>query len=360
MEILNILKQYKFDSPIDTVERINSGNINTTYKLISSDGEKYILQKINNVVFQDVELVMNNIVLVTDNLNKAKELKSLDKMQVIKIKSTVDKKTFAKFNGSYYRVYEFMKDAETYNCATDWHIIRSAGEAFGLFSKLLNGGESIVLQETIPNFHNTELRIENLIRAYKKPNCERRGKAQKTYNYLIKFKKKAKVFKKMLEKTPRRVVHNDTKISNVAFSIKTKEAIGVLDLDTVMIGSFAYDFGDGGRSVAGPNREDEKNLNKVFFDLEKFTQFSDGYLSHLAKVLNKQELKTLFYGLFFVSIELSSRFLTDYLEEDKYFKISYKEQNLDRAICQAHLAKDILKKKKQIKRIIKKIYKKYV
>ena len=229
-----------------------------------------------------------------------------------------------------------------------------------MFSKLLNEGEGIALKETIPNFHNTEFRIESLICAYKKATFERREETKKTYKYLTRFKASAKRFKKKLEKTPRRVVHNDTKISNVAFSAKTGEAIGVLDLDTVMLGSFAYDFGDGERSIAGPNREDETNLSKVFLDLEKFSQFAEGYISSLAQVLTKREVKSLFGGLFFVSVELSSRFLTDYLEEDKYFKIEYDKQNLDRAICQAHLAKDILKKQIKIKKIIKNLHKKYV
>ena len=142
---------------------------------------------INHNVFQDVEGLMSNVEKVTNKLSELKELKSLDKMQVIKIKSNVDGKNFVEFDNQYFRIYEFMKDAETYDSCEDERIIKDAGNAFGLFIKLLNVGEKLDLCDTIPNFHNTEQRIKNLLNSHKNASLSRKEKSKNTFNVFLIF-----------------------------------------------------------------------------------------------------------------------------------------------------------------------------
>ena len=151
---------------------------------------------------------------------------------------------------------------------------------------------------------------------------------------------------------PLRITHNDTKCNNVLFDEQTKKAVCVVDLDTVMPGIVAYDFGDGARSIASSVSEEEKNLDIVQFDLEKFKSFTLGFLSECKDILTNTEKQTLYLSVFVITAELSARFLTDYFIRDKYFKISYPTNNLVRAKNQIKLLKDIDKKLPYIKKII--------
>ena len=153
---------------------------------------------------------------------------------------------------------------------------------------------------------------------------------------------------------PLRVTHNDTKCNNVVFNKNTLKALAVIDLDTIMPGLTAYDFGDGARSIACTTEEDEKDLSKVKFDLVKFESFAKGFLSALKTTLTKNELKTLGVSCFVLTIELAARFLEDYLNGDIYFKITYEDQNLYRTKCQIALCKDIYAKLDKINEIIDK------
>jgi len=357
--LLNVIKEYDFYSPVDTVLKLDGGNINTTYKLTCADGESYILQKINKSVFVNPEKIMDNIIKVTDKVGRGIIEKSLDKLQVIKIKFTRNGKSLCCIDGEYYRVYEFMPRAVTYTCGIGERAVYKAGEAYGQFALLLNEGEGLLLNETIKDFHNTPLRLNSLDASYQKAPKSRKNKAKALCETLLDFKEDTEQEYKKLCLQPIRIVHNDTKISNVAFDRLTGDAIGILDLDTVMNGWLAYDFGDAVRSVAGPEREDEWDTDSIWFDIELYTAFARGYVGQVVKIVGKDELKSLAVGIRLVTLELAARFLTDYLDGDVYFKTEYSEQNLYRARCQSALLADIDKKFNEIKEVLDSLYDKY-
>ena len=356
-EIIELLKAYDFYDPVDTIERVSMGNINMTYKIICSNGKKYILQRINNTVFTDVDGLMENIEKTTERLMALKIQKSLDKMQVIKIKSTRDGKSFVFFNEKYYRVYEFMKGCQTFSYVSSLARIADAGRTFGDFFTLLNTGEPISLNCTIRDFHNTPLRLKKLEQSFEKAPKTHKKRAKSVYDYICENKKRVDLYHKKLKRLPVRIVHNDTKISNIAFDCDTGEAIGVLDLDTVMPGYPAFDFADAVRSIAGPTREDERNHDLVSLNVDRYEALADGYLQSVKNEITKSEVMLFPEAVFQITVELAARFLTDYLDGNIYFNTEYEDQNFYRAICQASLAADIDSKMKTLKKVAYNAYK---
>ena len=141
-------------------------------------------------------------------------------------------------------------------------------------------------------------------------------------------------------KLPLRVTHNDTKLNNVLFDRRTRKALCVLDLDTVMPGSSLYDYGDSIRFGAATAAEDEKDLSKMGINLHLFQVYTAGYLA-ACKSLTPKELELLPLGAKIITLELAVRFLTDYLDGDRYFRVAYPEHNLVRARAQMKLVADM-------------------
>ena len=153
--------------------------------------------------------------------------------------------------------------------------------------------------------------------------------------------------------------HNDTKINNVLFDEETKKAIIVIDLDTVMPGLVAHDFGDAVRFAANFTEEDSEETDKTGVDLNIFWAFADGFLSKTAKILTPNEIATLGMSGFVLACELATRFLDDYITGDKYFKVKKNNHNIIRTCCQIALAKDMQKKFDAMNAIVSGCAKKY-
>lgn len=351
-ELLEVLKNYEFYSTVETIEKMSGGNINESYKVITADGGKYVLQKINAAVFPDPRAVMDNIIAVTGALNRAKFEKSLDKMEVLNIIFTLDGDSLAERGGSFYRVYSYMNGAVSYSSPAELHTISEAGRAFGGFASLMSCGPRIKLKETLADLHNTPLKFQKLTESYAACRGDRRREAEDTYRYLAEKREFIDRISRLVANLPARIVHGDTKCDNVMFDRSTGEALGVIDLDTVMYGAILYDFGDGARSICCSSREDETDLRKIKFDLSRFEAFADGYIGEVKHILTDGEKRLMPYGAQLAALELAARFLTDYLDGDVYFRIGYTGHNLDRARCQAALAVDIEDKLPQIKKIL--------
>ena len=152
---------------------------------------------------------------------------------------------------------------------------------------------------------------------------------------------------------PLRVTHNDTKINNVLFHPVDNSAMVVIDLDTVMPGLVGHDFGDAIRFAANFVREDSPEFQKAGVDLNVFRAFAEGFLSMTAKTLTENEIDTLALSCFVLTVELSTRFLADYIDGDLYFKINSPDHNLVRTRCQIALAKDMLQKLPQMEAIVR-------
>ena len=361
-KLKQIIEKFSINGLIEDISPINNGIINTTYVATLNDGSKYLLQKINVNIFKEPYRLMKNIENVTDFI-KHNDSETRDSLTVIKTKEGaplyVDKDEFS--HKEYYRVYNYITDAISYDKVESCDVAYKAGKAFGHFQKVLRNYPMELLEETIENFHNTQKRYSDFLDSYKKDAV---GRKEKAYFEICEIMSRDDVCGIIVDllnkkKIPYRVTHNDTKVNNVLVDKETKEPVAVIDLDTVMPGSGLYDYGDGIRSAASTALEDEKDLTKVSIDIEKFKSYTDGFLSEMAPYLKNQEVLNMVNSIRIITLELAMRFLTDYLNGDTYFKTEYEDHNLDRARNQIKLVKDIEEKMSEMEEYINSCYKKH-
>ncbi len=364
MTIREICASFNIDGKYASCIELSTGNINCTYQVkFKCDGEikNYILQKINKTVFTQPERVMDNIVRVTHHVRMRVIENGMSTKKFV-MRAFLNKETNEPFviddHGEYWRCYRFIQDSITYDTCDDLGIIERAGSAFGRFQNFLDGFDAQSLFITIPNFHNTAVRFKALHEAIEKDEYKRVRKVQEEINHLLVFENEAIKLQEYLDegKIPLRVTHNDTKCNNVSFDKNTGEALAVLDLDTVMPGAIAHDFGDAIRFIANTVIEDDPDVESVALDLSKYEAFARGFISEVRDNLTDLEKQTMNLGVFAMTVELAVRFLTDYLNGDKYFKIKYPGHNVDRARNQIALATDIQKKRAKMDEIIKKYF----
>ena len=339
-----------------TIEGYGNGHINDTY--LCEAVPRVILQRINIKVFKNPEEVMENIYNVTEHLKKKiKKSGGNPDRETLNVIRTKDGKNYYKLDDeNYFRMYKFVEDSVSFDTVENPVQLYHAGTAFGKFQNMLDDYPADKLYETIVDFHNTPERVKQLQAAISKNAAGRLVAVKEEVNFAIDYAKYAsKITDEMAKGTvPLRVTHNDTKLNNVLFDKDTLEGVCVIDLDTVMPGSVLYDFGDALRFGASSGTEDETDLSKIWFDLEKFEEFAKGFLGETAKCLTEKEIELLPMSALLMTYECGIRFLADYLNGDTYFKVHREHHNLDRARTQFKLVKDIESKFDDMKKIVEK------
>ena len=360
MYIKNICKEFHLKGNIKKIKLITNGIINNTYKVyydIDGDETKYIIQQINKNVFKQPDKLMDNITGISRHIiQKLESYDQKNSRNVLEYMKTADNVSFyVDENGDYWRCYKFIDDSVTFDSTEDLFVIEQAGKAFGQFQSLLSDYDATTLHESIPDFHNTKARFIALKDSIALNVADRVESASDEIDFLLSHEKIASTLCDSIEKNllPIRVTHNDTKCNNVLFDEKTHEALAVIDLDTVMPGLVAYDFGDAIRCIAATCVEDERDLSKVDINMDKLKAFAKGFVSEVGKNLTENEIESLHVGILVITLELASRFLKDYLDGDIYFKINCSDHNLVRAKCQIELVKKIEEHYDEIKDIIK-------
>lgn len=342
---------------------VAAGNINDTYVLetVLPNGEirHYTVQKINHFVFADPEAVANNAFAVTAHIEgKLLERGETDiRRKVLHYYRTGEGKFFHRApDGSYWRVFSYVYDAvNTGNAdAVDERILRGTGTAFGRFQRMLADFPAEDLAVTIPDFHHTPKRFADLERAADEDVCGRLADVRELYERLLSVRDRVDLFHRLHAggTLPLRVVHNDTKCNNVMFDRATLEPLAVIDLDTVMPGFVAHDFGDAVRFACNTAPEDAEDLSAVSLDLEAYTRFAEGFLPEVRGILTEEEISTLPEGVLLITWELAARFLKDDLEGDVYFKCRKPRHNRIRAACQLELAQDVFRKLSKMRQIL--------
>lgn len=337
MKMLDTAAHFCLEGTPVSCEPYGSGHINVTY-LLKTDKKNYILQKINDSIFKDVDGLMNNITAVTGWL--AKEAK--DEREVLHVIPTVDGRPYLRTPEGCYRVYDFVTGSLCMDAAETEEDFYQSAYAFGTFQRQLAGFPAETLCETIPNFHNTVDRYRLFKEALKKDVCGRAAGCAPEIEFALKHEQEAGMMLDMLAKglLPLRVTHNDTKLNNVLLDAQTRKPLCVIDLDTVMPGLAGNDFGDSIRFGANTAAEDEKDLSKVKFSVPLFTAYANGFLA-ACDTLNRDEIETLPLGAKLMTLECGVRFLTDYLSGDTYFRIHRPEHNLDRTRTQFRLIEEM-------------------
>lgn len=359
--IAEICARFDLKGEYRSYEVIHSGHINSTYCVYLEDENKvrdYILQRLNTYVFREPVAVMENISQVTEFIRaKIKATGRSSKRNVLHYAKTQEGKYYLETeDGEFWRCCRFIDGSASFTQTDDLRIIEESGKAFGEFQTYLADFPVKKLHIVIPHFHNTIRRYDALREAVEKNTAGRLSEVEaEIAGYAALEPLAIKPYQLQKQNVlPLRVTHNDTKTSNVLFDGETGEHLSVIDLDTVMPGLVAFDFGDAIRVAASTVDEDEKDLSKVAIDLEKYEAFTRGFVGAVGGMLTAAEKDTLALGALAMTAECGARFLTDYLNGDKYFRIHYPDQNLARARCHLRLAEDMVEKLDKMQEIVKK------
>ena len=328
---------------------IGNGHINSTLKVETDTGAEYVLQKINRYVFKDPVSLMKNAGSITDYIRARVD----DPRLALHFITTHDGNFYYRDeDGEFWRMYDFVGgfSLDTPECEDDFY---QSALAFGRFQQLLSDYPAETLSETIPEFHNTVDRYRQFKEAVQADPMGRLDGVREEVKFLLAREERGTQLQRMREngELPLRVTHNDTKLNNVLLDKKTRKSLSVLDLDTVMPGLSAHDFGDSIRFGAATAAEDEPDLSKVEMDLHLFEVYTRGFLEAAVSLTDK-EIEVLPLGAYVMTLEVATRFLKDYLDGDLYFKTAYPEHNLIRARTQMKLVADMEKKMGEMERIV--------
>lgn len=349
----SILAQYDLGDKVVSCERYGSGHINETYLAVTRSGRRYILQKINQNIFKDVEGLMANAEAIASWLRRFND----DPRSVLHLVRSKNGQTYIRHtDASPWRIFDFVEDSICLQLPESPEDFYESAVAFGRFQEQLRDFPASTLVETIPNFHNTPDRYRIFHEVLKKDPLGRAKDVRPEIDFVLERENEASILVDYLKegKLPLRVTHNDTKLNNIMLDAKTRKALCIIDLDTVMPGSSLYDFGDSIRFGAASAEEDERDLSKMELRLDLFEIYSRGFISACPS-LTELELELLPMGAKLMTLECGVRFLTDYLNGDHYFAIHREGHNLDRCRTQFKLTKDMEDKWGQMHRIIEKI-----
>ncbi|MBQ9761412.1 MAG: aminoglycoside phosphotransferase family protein [Clostridia bacterium] len=356
-QMQEVLTTY-FGDGVRSCEPYGNGHINDTY-LVTTAEKRYILQRMNTVVFPKPEELMQNILGVTDHIRKKVTEAGLPSDRAtLTVVATRDGKDFYRDStDGYWRVYDFVEGTVARDAVENAEDFYICAKAFGEFQQYMADYPAEQLFETIRDFHNTPKRYENLMNAVARDRC---GRVSSVHREIL-FARARECFCHTLEdahlcdRIPLRVTHNDTKLNNILFDAQTGAATCVIDLDTVMPGYSVNDFGDSIRFGANTAAEDETDLSRVSLDLTLFEAYARGFLEGCGGRLTETEIEMLPVGAVMMTLECGMRFLTDYLEGDVYFKIHRPTHNLDRARNQFALVVDMERKMSKMKAIVRKL-----
>jgi len=350
-KIASVLKNFGVSFDSFRVETFHSGNINSTHRVdirYRGKSDSFVLQRINTYVFSNPVGIMENIDKVTGHIRRKLIAEGVDPTgRVLEFLKREDGTNYYFENEeNFWRAYRYVDNTVTYDQAGDPLVLRNAGYSFGLFQKQLCDFPMDELNDTLPDFHNTPVRMQRFFDACEKDPVGRRSEIEKEIALLA---ENEAIWSKLEKdraagRLPLRVTHNDTKYNNILIDKDTGEAVCVIDLDTVTPGLCAYDFGDAIRFSANSVAEDEADLSLVSLDLDLYRAFAEGFICVCKDFCTDEELDSLALGAVTLTFELAARFLEDYLRGDKYFKTLHEKHNLERGRNQLTLALDMLKK----------------
>ena len=351
-----IAQYFAIEGTVTGVRPLGNGLINDTYLVSSSVGKRYVLQRINHTIFKDVDLLQRNIAFVTSHI-RAKLIAAGEEgierkvLRFLSLKGSDS--TYYTDGESYWRMSAYIEDSVTVETVTP-ESSYCAGKAFGEFQAMLVDIKEPI-GETIPDFHNMELRARQLREAVATDAVGRCSEPEicaflsEIDLHIYEMCKAERLHREGV--LPKRICHCDTKVSNMLFD-KDGSALCVIDLDTLMPSFIFSDVGDFLRTAANYVAEDCPEIDKVGFNMEIFRSFIKGYLESAASFLTEVERENIPYAAALFPFMQAVRFLTDYINGDTYYKIAYPEHNLVRTRNQMALFRSVLSHMYQMKAII--------
>lgn len=356
MELIEIIGEFEIHGTVRNVMKFGEGMINSTYRVsLNENSREYVLQQINHKIFRDVELLQNNVRIITDHIRQ-KLVKAGETDITRKVLTLIPTKTgqlfyFDKVN--YWRMTILIPESKTFEAVTPQYAY-AAGKAFGKFQSDLSDLPDTQLGESIPNFHNMEYRLEQFRDAVK---VNAFNRMDEVGDLVYELEKRAdemckceRLFRAGV--LPKRINHCDTKVNNILFDEQGK-VLCVIDLDTAMPGFVVSDFGDFMRTAGNTGKEDDENVENVNFNMEIFRAYTQGYLESARDFLTDIEIELLPFGARLLTYMQLSRFLADYLNGDVYYRIKNPKHNLQRSNAQFKLLQSIEQNYAEMQEFIK-------
>jgi len=342
-KIAEVVANFKCSAVVDSARNYGSGHINDTFflKNATATGPDYLLQRINHHIFTNVEKLTDNMRKVTEHLKgKLAQTGSGDPLKEVMtlIPATDGCFYYQDSAGDYWRMFYFLSDTKSYDVVSTPTQAYEGGKAFGKFQFMLSDIAPGEIFEVIPNFHNIQYRLQQLNEAVGNDAAGRVSSAAAELDVVAKYAESMQYFQQaeQVVALPKRVIHNDTKFNNVLLDSNDK-AQCVIDLETVMDGYVAYDFGDAIRTIINTSTEDEADLDKIQLNIPLFEAYVKGYLKEACKFLTEAEVDSLMKGALLLPFMQAVRFLTDHINGDVYFKTKFPGHNLQRARAQFRL-----------------------
>ena len=353
-KLFEIASHFALEGAVASVEALGEGFINDTF-VVKTEGSapNYILQRKNHIVFPDVPGMMDNIKAVTEHI----KAKVQDPMrETLTVVPATDGKLYHKDGENYWAVCLFIPDTVTYDRADSTALAYQGGVGIGRFQALLADFDK-PLNETIKGFHNIRWRFEQWDATIAADPAGRVKDLQQEIEWVESRREEMLSFWSKVEtgEIPTHVTHNDTKISNILFDRPTGNVLCAIDLDTVMSSTSLNDFGDAIRSYTNTGAEDDKCLDNVEMSIDMFRAYAEGYLSEQRDSMCASETEWLAFAGRYITFEQVLRFLMDYIDGDKYYKIAYPDHNLVRTRAQYKLLQSMERQYEEMCRIVKEL-----
>ena len=344
----HILNSFGLNPTEHQIQFFGSGLINHTFK-VTGKGEAYILQQINSDVFKSPHDIADNLTLIQNYLNELYP----DYLFVGTTPAVSGEALIESGNGKYYRLFPFVKGSHTINFISNVKEAFEAAKQFGKFTYLLKDFDPAKLKYTLTDFHNLQLRFDQFELAAKGANKIRTAQASVQIGEVYKHNNILQTYKHLLDnkEIPLRVIHHDTKISNVLFDDK-QNGLCVIDLDTVMPGYFFSDVGDMMRTYLSPVSEEEMDFSKIHIREDVFSAICRGYLSQMGPILTEKEKQYFVFAGELMIYMQAIRFLTDFLNNDIYYGSKYEGHNLIRAKNQFKLLNEYVRAQRKFRKIV--------
>ncbi|MBQ6580901.1 MAG: aminoglycoside phosphotransferase family protein, partial [Alistipes sp.] len=353
-KLFEIASHFALEGAVASVEALGEGFINDTFVVkTSGSAPNYILQRKNHIVFPDVPGMMDNIKAVTEHI----KAKVADPMrETLTVVPATDGKLYHKDGENYWAVCLFIPDTVTYDRADSAALAYQGGVGIGRFQALLADFDK-PLNETIKGFHNIRWRFEQWDATIAADPAGRVKDLQEEIEWVESRREEMLSFWSKVEtgEIPTHVTHNDTKISNILFDKPTGNVLCAIDLDTVMSSTSLNDFGDAIRSYTNTGAEDDKCLDNVEMSIEMFRAYAEGYLSEQRDSMCASEKEWLAFAGRYITFEQVLRFLMDYIDGDKYYKIAYPDHNLVRTRAQYKLLQSMERQYEEMCAIVKEL-----
>lgn len=355
-KLKSIVDAFDIKGTVAEIKPFGGGIINDTYK-VSTDTSAYVLQRINHAIFKDVDLLQHNITSVCRHIRtklEASGTTDVDRKVLTPVSLKDSDKTYLCKDGEYWRMTVLIKDSHTINVVNE-ATSYDTGRSFGEFEAML-ADIDVQLGESIPDFHNMELRSRQLKEAVEADVVHRYAEVKDLVDFIAEYDEQMCKAECLYRegKLPKRICHCDTKVNNILFDSEGK-VLCVIDLDTVMPSFVFSDFGDFMRTAGSTLDENDPSYDKVEIRMDIFKAFTRGYLETASAFLTPLEKENLPYAVLLFPYMQAVRFLTDYLNGDTYYKTSYPEHNLVRTRNQLALFKSALAHLDQMSEFVKSI-----